>query len=292
MPELSEQGEFTIDPHRALELMGDQMLPSKNHALLLWVQSAVLLGAESVQFNIGHLGFSMAFEPQLEVPELDLAREILGKGEEGLKLLSLGVRVVCRGIGRVTLENRHFSQSFSKDGAWLESGTGKPGLTLRVNRFRWDIGGEVRLLQKSCAWTSIPILVNGKDVRAQLWGDERTHAQGFLDGVGLSLPGVSLAKHPARVPVENLGKRLVCRAALTTNLLGSRSRIHWVRRGVTIATEEADLGSDGVEAVVTADDLTTDLSGFTLSQGEKKEKRIAEIRAEVLHMTKEQATEQ
>ena len=75
MSELSQPGVFTIDPQRALELMGEHLLPSKNHALLLWVQSAVLLGAGRIEFTVGRMGLSLAFVPQREIPELDLARD-------------------------------------------------------------------------------------------------------------------------------------------------------------------------------------------------------------------------
>lgn len=289
MSELSQPGVFTIDPQRALELMGEHLLPSKNHALLLWVQSAVLLGAGRIEFTVGRMGLSLAFVPQREIPELDLAREIVGAGDEAFKLLSLGIRVACRGIGRVTLETERLSQTFCKDGAWLESATGKPGLLLKVNRFRWDVSEEVRLLQRSCRWTPIPVLVNGKDVRAQVWGDERTHTQSYLAGTGLSVPGVSLAKHPPRIPAESLGQRLDCRAALSLNQHDQQSRLHWVRFGVVINTEETDLGVHGIDAVLAADDLSTDISGFSLSQGEVKDKRIEEIRVEALAMTKERS---
>lgn len=280
MSELIERGEFTLNPERALEMLGDHLLPTREHYLLLWTQAAYLLGAPELQVEIGRFGVTYRFQSTRDLPSLELARHIHSVDDRAIQSLALGVRVASRGVGKVTIESSSGFHVFAKDGSWKEIGGGGDEVVLRVSRFRWDTGPELRLLRRACAWSPLPVRINGVSAALEYWGDRATLAESYLPGQGLAAPAASFALHPPRVCKEHLGRRVPCRIALSLSNRGAPTQLIWVRYGVVIHQEERDLGLPGLSAVLCADDLTTDLTGFQLGEGEDLEKRIEEVRVE------------
>ena len=282
--EVLDRGEFTLNPERALELLGDKLLPTRHHYLLLWVQAAYLLGAPELTISVGWFSIRLHFSPIREIGELNLAQQIPLGSDRALQALALGVRVASRGTGKVTLQTSHGSQVFSKDGSWAESGCVRQGVVLSVTRFRWDHSFELLLLSQACAWSPIPISLNGRDLRLKFWGDSRTLVERYLAGEGLSAPGASLAQRPHRVPLEQVGQRVSSRLALSLSGRQSDAALTWVRHAVVIGESQRDLEVPGLCAVICVDDLPTDLTGFGLLEGPELQKRIDEVRVEALVM--------
>ncbi len=280
MSELIERGEFTLNPERALEMLGDHLLPTREHYLLLWAQAAYLLGAQELQVEIGRFGVTYRFQPSRNIPNLELARHIHARDDQAVQRLALGIRVASRAVGKVTMESPSGFEVFAKDGTWKEMGGGGDEVILRVSRFRWDTGPEMRLLRRACAWSPLTVRINGVSAGLEYWGDRSTLAESYLPGEGLSAPAASFALHPPRVSKELLGRRVPCRIALSLSCRGGHAQLTWVRHGVVIHQGERDLDLPGLWVVLCVDDLSTDLTGFQLREGEALDKRIEEVRVE------------
>lgn len=76
---------------------------------------------------------------------------------------------------------------------------------------------------------------------------------------------------------------LACHAVLT--LTGkSHSELHWVRHGVVVSTERNVLERNGLVAIVSAQDLTLDVSGFEVVHDESYRKVLALLKKGCLWM--------
>ncbi len=98
-------------------------------------------------------------------------------------------------------------------------------------------------------------------------------------------PGEPLAEPPLHLtPWTAEGAPLLSCHALLTMTGKSHSELHWVRHGVVISTERNVLERNGLMAVVSAQDLGLDVSGFEVVHDERYRRVLALLKKGCLWM--------
>lgn len=249
---------FTIDPDRAVELLGRLQLPDPRFYLLKLVQAGVASGAPLVEVEVGFFGVEVRFLTPSTLDTAHLFRHLVAPGERALRHLAIGVNSAPFAV---TLEQGEVRQVFSAKGSWEEKCRFREGLAVRMRRTAFP-SSEMMFLRERCRWSPVPVLINGLDPGLEPWG--RHQAETYLFGSErLRAPGSSLAKAPPRLPAALLGSSVRCGGALA--LVPQGSRVDLVLDGVIVASRR---GVPGMLAVLDAEGLKTDLSGLEIVEDE------------------------
>lgn len=280
------QGEFTIDPQRAASLLRQQQLASPDHYLLKLVQAGVAGGASEIRVKIGWFSIELEFTLPRPLPLQNLSSHLVRPATPALGYLAVGVNAALCTLRTVTLEQGGERLVQTCRSQWEETSTPRPGLRVGLARTRWDTSAERALLADVCCWCPVPLSVNGRAVQIALWGSSSTLVQSYVPGSSLSAPAVSRALLPPRVPPGLAGRRVMCDMVLALESHAGPGAVHFVQHGVTVCRRRVDFGREGVVAVVGAEGLPTDLSGFELLDGDALSERIRAVSVEVEKMSR------
>lgn len=284
--QLESEGQFSLNPMKALKKLGEFALPRPEAWVLLAVQAAVAAGCQTCEIDVGRTRVDFVLSP---APPIDLHHLVESTLSGNLNLapelgfLSSLLRIcVARSwslhLFKVTPEE---AVGLKLDADALRWEKGEPGegsaLAFSVNRPSDPrVGAEKKELLYQAHLAPLELSLNGQRIDTF----DRDHLSSLLGHgreINLSLaasagsPGFHI---PADSP-EGLDKQTYEGLAL----FEARSpkpevRLNWLRYGVVIKREVVSSGYD-VEAhsYIYCDDLETDLSGFDLKQVPLREER-------------------
>lgn len=283
-------GSFSLNSARAKALLGELQLPQLELYLLKLVQAAVRGGAAKIEITTEHDRMTFSHDGRVE----------------GLHHFQIGVAALS------TLLDRELR---FRDCRQLQIPRG-PG------RWSWGRGlPEIALLKERCRYCPIPLLLDGKAVNRPFFGKKNdANYDGVLrlgpppklgpvtlllaahdDGSLLLAP--HLTAEERRWVVHDLSQQEESEAAaaeqpsmlmdgrpmqrchaMLRRIRDSWSSLSWVLDGVVLVSERNVLDRPGLEAIVSAGELKTDLSEFGVIHDDTFFRITNRLRRQVLWM--------
>lgn len=296
--QLESSGRFTVDFRKAREKLAKFQLARPSDYVLKLMQAAVLAGCREVQISLRN-------ELVVQLPgwsKSDLQQVAEGLcnplGSDsftpaGCLLIALNAALAQGGKGYLFLtdeEGQSKALTVDAHDMKLEPLTTRhkgPYMEIRLDLPKRDRGAEMEALRTRCRYLPLPILVDG----AVLPGGgfppykPRRHLQ-HLEGDyvlaewrpaaaehRLDLPPAdTLAPLTRRLDGANSDRWLTMRAALEDT-----AEIHLVQAGVWVDTKTVEAPVPGLQAVLSVDELKTDLTGMQVLDGPELRARMQEL---------------
>lgn len=309
----SGQG-FSVDYARARKFLARLRLPRTTDYLLKLVQGGVRADCSWVGVKLGTsievlwLGYRR-FEPQGLVPAL--CRPLEGDQSSAVSALACAVEAVTALGGRVVICQPDAGRMTTFEGDRVavelcerEAVVPHPALRITVDlpRRRRHLRGERALIRECCSYSRVQVLLDGQDLRETYWSRHQAGPNRWILGerrlgdgptATLSLPPLP---EPAPLVWSLDGARHGSGWLVLRGGLEPLARVKLVQAGVVIETRRLDLGVPGIEAVMAADHLPTDLTGMQVRDTEAFAQALEslrqaahELRDEVLEALDEEA---
>lgn len=288
---VDSEGEFSLDPFKALKKLGDFALPRPAAWVVLGVQAAVASGCESCKIELARRKVSFVLSPAPDIELQELVQATLA-GD-----LSLPPNAACLSSLLRVVVARNWSLQLRKVTASKAT-----GLSLVTDSLTWERADPNPDQDFLAIVVSRPSEPAARDEKRELI--ENAHAAPLeltlnnnrvdtfnrdhlnkLVGHGRELnlavaasPSENGFALPADAPDALLaaGDKYEAVALMEGRSPKPQVHLNWLRFGVIIDREEISKGYD-VEghSYVLADDLETDLSGFGLQRSVLKDERRA-----------------
>ncbi len=322
--ELQSSGAFTIDFARAREKLIQFALPLPTHYLFKLVQFANLAGCRRLECVVKNRRVEMYFHggdaqaaPLREV-HTNLLRPL--SSEEGAMaalLIGLNGALALKPKSLVLSDGQGRQLSISEKGADLEEPEGEEEERVEVSE-GWNYSvvlqragsrkvakAEKEGLTQNCAFGEVELLLNGKPLAPAVPDLRQSGKPVYLpdefllcerriaEAGGMCLPEWPEEGGDARDPRRRVflrqlrGESRVSRFSHWIFLRYGRpplSRIMIVQHGVWVDTVEENLDVSGLEAVVNAPRLKTDLTGLQIQRSPELEKLVSFIKSQGLEL--------
>lgn len=292
---ISGQG-FSVDYVRARKFLARLRLPRPTDYLLKLVQGGVRADCSWIEIALGTsievvwLGYRR-FEVEGLLPAL--CRPLAGEQTTAVAALACAVEAITAMGGRVAIAQpdsgrlmRFRADQVAVELCEREAVVPHPALRITVDlpRRQRHLRGERTLIRECCSYSRVQVLLDGRDLRETYrYRHERGPNQLLLgerrlgDGptATLSLPPLP---EPEPLVSQLDGGRESSGWLLLRGGLEPLAQVKMVQAGVVIETRRLDLGVPGLEVVMAADHLPTDLTGMQVRDTDELRQSLERVR--------------
>jgi hypothetical protein len=238
-------GGFTVDAQAAQRTLGGRLFTERSYYLLKFVQAANLAQCAEIRIKSTRRAVEIFMTAPTEIyvdaPDRNPASHALSLGILGLKSLNpSGLSVDEDSSGELSVRAEFVGRSFR------------------------EVAAEHNVLSRRGRYSSVPLLLGANKLNREGPPDE------FLKPMWNSyLPhGHILAEGRMQDPEGHGYLRIA---------LQRKADVFFVRAGVIVAVRQLNLSVPGFQAVVSADHLDTDLSGFQFVENEKYDRLLERL---------------